>query len=222
MALYGVLSTGKIPGAGEPSCGRCCPFTPGSPPCGPYIRGACRLRSGFHRAKRNAHGRPDHRLRRRPPRALGSGVGVLIHGRRAPILGRICMDQTLVDVTEIPEARAGDTAVLLGASGQEVISACDVARQSGTIANEILSRLGPRLERRTVCEPRPPKGICPQLGVRTVQRSTCSYVGRGLPGRTLRLRWANAEITIVHPCRGAPCAPLQHLLRYLDWLPAFT
>ena len=74
------------------------------------------------------------------PRALGSGVGsVLIHGRRAPILGRICMDQTLVDVTEIPEARAGDTAVLLGASGQEVISACDVARQAGTIANEILS-----------------------------------------------------------------------------------
>ena len=90
------------------------------------------------------------------PRALGFGVGsVLIHGRRAPILGRICMDQTLVDVTEIPEARAGDTAVLLGASGQEVISACDVARQSGTIANEILSRLGPRLERRTVCEPVP-------------------------------------------------------------------
>ena len=99
------------------------------------------------------------------PRALGSGVGsVLIHGRRAPILGRICMDQTLVDVTEIPEARAGDTAVLLGASGQEVISACDVARQVGTIANEILSRLGPRLERRTVCRTRPPKGICPQLG----------------------------------------------------------
>lgn len=90
------------------------------------------------------------------PRALGSGVGsVLIHGRRAPILGRICMDQTLVDVTEIPEARAGDTAVLLGASGQEVISACDVARQAGTIANEILSRLGPRLERQTVCEPVP-------------------------------------------------------------------
>ena len=57
--------------------------------------------------------------------------------------------------TEIPEARAGDTAVLLGASGQEVISACDVARQAGTIANEILSRLGPRLERQTVCEPVP-------------------------------------------------------------------
>ena len=81
-----------------------------------------------------------------------------------PILGRICMDQTLVDVTEIPEARAGDTAVLLGASGQEVISACDVARQAGTIANEILSRLGPRLERQTVCEPVPQRAICPQLG----------------------------------------------------------
>ena len=47
--------------------------------------------------------------------------------------------------------------------------------------------------------------------VRTVQRSTCSYVGRGLPDAPYALRWANAEITIVHPCRGAPCAPLQHL-----------
>lgn len=82
------------------------------------------------------------------PRALSSGVGsVLIHGKRAPILGRICMDQTLVDITGIPEARAGDTAVILGTSGGETISACDIAGQAGTIANEILSRLGPRLDR---------------------------------------------------------------------------
>ena len=107
------------------------------------------------------------------PRALGSGVGsVLIHGRRAPILGRICMDQTLVDVTEIPEARAGDTAVLLGASGQEVISACDVARQAGTIANEILSRLGPRLERQTVCEPVPQRAYVHICRIREVHIST--------------------------------------------------
>ena len=82
------------------------------------------------------------------PRALSSGVGsVLIHGKRAPILGRICMDQTLVDITGIPEARAGDTAVILGTSGEETISVCDIAGQAGTIANEILSRLGPRLDR---------------------------------------------------------------------------
>ncbi len=84
------------------------------------------------------------------PRTLGSGVGrVLLGGRRVPIVGRICMDQTLVDVTAIPEVRAGDPVTLLGESGGLAISACDMAGQAGTIANEILSRLGPRLERRT-------------------------------------------------------------------------
>lgn len=85
------------------------------------------------------------------PRALSCGVGsVLIHGRRAPILGRICMDQTLVDVSAIPEAAPGDTVTVLGSSGALSISACDIAASCGTIANEILSRLGPRLERRAV------------------------------------------------------------------------
>lgn len=82
------------------------------------------------------------------PRALSGGVGsVLIHGRRASIIGRICMDQTIVDVTEIPEVHAGDTAVLIGRSGAAVITACDLAEQCGTITNEILSRLGARLSR---------------------------------------------------------------------------
>lgn len=82
------------------------------------------------------------------PRALSCGVGsVLINGHRAPVIGRICMDQTLVDVTDIPGVRAGDTAVLIGASGGESISVCDLAGQAGTITNELLSRLGARLER---------------------------------------------------------------------------
>ena len=85
------------------------------------------------------------------PRALSCGVGsVLIHGRRAPILGRICMDQTLVDISAIPESAPGDTVTVLGSSGALSISACDIAASCGTIANEILSRLGPRLERRAV------------------------------------------------------------------------
>ncbi len=84
------------------------------------------------------------------PRALSCGVGgVLINGRRAPIIGRICMDQTLVDVTGIPAIRAGDTATVIGADGSQIITACDIAEQTGTIANEILSRLGMRLERLT-------------------------------------------------------------------------
>ncbi len=82
------------------------------------------------------------------PRALSCGGGsVLIRGKRARILGRICMDQTLVDVTEIPEAAAGDIAVLIGISGDEEIMAYELAEAGGTITNEIVSRLGQRLWR---------------------------------------------------------------------------
>lgn len=82
------------------------------------------------------------------PRSLSNGAGaVLIRGKKAPIAGRICMDQTLVDVSSIPGVKAGDAAVVIGRSGAEEITACDLAEQSGTIANEILSRLGGRLER---------------------------------------------------------------------------
>lgn len=82
------------------------------------------------------------------PRGLSNGAGAaLLHGRRAPIVGRVCMDQTLVDVTGIPNPHPGDAAVLIGRSGEEEITACDLARQTGTIANEVLSRLGARLER---------------------------------------------------------------------------
>ncbi len=82
------------------------------------------------------------------PRALSGGVGsVLIHGQRAPVIGRICMDQTIVDVTGIGDVKTGDTAVLIGRSGSMEISVCDIAAQAGTITNEILSRMGARLER---------------------------------------------------------------------------
>ena len=82
------------------------------------------------------------------PRALSGGVGsVLIRGQRAPIIGRICMDQTLVDVSGIDRVRAGDTAVLIGRSGEQELSVCEMAEAAGTITNEILSRMGARLER---------------------------------------------------------------------------
>lgn len=82
------------------------------------------------------------------PRNLSCGAGsVLLHGRKAPIAGMICMDQTLVDVTDIPGASFQDTAVLIGKSGGEEISAADLAAQAGSIPNEILSRLGQRLGR---------------------------------------------------------------------------
>ena len=82
------------------------------------------------------------------PRALGEGRGaMLVHGQRASIVGRICMDQTLIDVTQIEGVRAGDEVVVLGQSGQELISVYDLAEQSGTITNEVLSRLGSRVEK---------------------------------------------------------------------------
>ncbi len=82
------------------------------------------------------------------PRALSCGHGkVLINGKKAPIIGSICMDQMLVDITNIPNVKSGDIAVLIGTSGNTEISVYDFAEQTGTITNEILSRLGSRLER---------------------------------------------------------------------------
>lgn len=82
------------------------------------------------------------------PRELSCGNGsVLIDGQRAPIIGRICMDQTLVDVSQISDVKQGDTAVLIGISGSERVTAGELAGKCHTIANELLSRLGSRLER---------------------------------------------------------------------------
>ena len=82
------------------------------------------------------------------PRELAQNGGyVLLAGKRAPIIGRICMDQMMVDVSGIQGIKQGDTAVLLGSMGREKISAADWADRCGTISNEILSRMGARLER---------------------------------------------------------------------------
>ena len=80
------------------------------------------------------------------PRSLSRGRGrVLIRGAEAPVTGLICMDQTLVDVTDIPGVESGDAAVIIGVSGRRELTAFDLAE--GTITNEVLSRLGPRLGR---------------------------------------------------------------------------
>ncbi|MDE6700847.1 MAG: serine racemase VanT catalytic subunit [Acetatifactor sp.] len=79
------------------------------------------------------------------PRTLSDGRGeVLIRGQRAPIVGKVCMDQTLVDVSNLADVQPGDVAVVIGCSGGEEITVCDIAEQTGTITNEILSRLGKR------------------------------------------------------------------------------
>jgi alanine racemase len=81
------------------------------------------------------------------PRNL-SGLGqVLIQGRRVPIVGRVCMDMTMVDVTQVPAVRLGDEAVCIGRQGPDEITAEEVARLAGTISYEILCRIGPRVPR---------------------------------------------------------------------------
>lgn len=80
------------------------------------------------------------------PRNLSAGNGsVLIHGCRAPIIGRICMDQLMVDITDIPNVSIGDIATLIGKDGQDEICATEVAKSVGSITNELLSRMGERL-----------------------------------------------------------------------------
>ena len=82
------------------------------------------------------------------PRDLSCGKGnVIINGQPAPIIGRICMDQMMIDITNIPKVSEGDIAILIGKSGNAQITAYDIAEQTDTITNEILSRLGSRLER---------------------------------------------------------------------------
>ena len=72
----------------------------------------------------------------------GRGAAMLIHGRRAPVLGRVCMQLTAVDVTRIPEARAGDEAWLLGGGGAEAIRPEELARWQGSIPYDVFTSLG--------------------------------------------------------------------------------
>ena len=82
------------------------------------------------------------------PRHLSGNGGVcLIHGQKAPILGRICMDLLMADVSGAGPVSPGEAATLLGSDGGQTIRCEDVAEASGTITNDILCRLGPRLPR---------------------------------------------------------------------------
>ncbi len=80
-------------------------------------------------------------------RLLSNRGQVLIKGRRARIVGRVCMDMTLVDVTDIPDVATGDEAVLIGRQGEERISAVEVAGWLETIPYEVLCTIGPRVPR---------------------------------------------------------------------------
>ncbi len=81
------------------------------------------------------------------PRSLSSKGAMLVHGQRAPILGRVCMDLTMIDVSSIPEARAGDEVIIIGRQAYQEISADEVAENAGTINYEVVSSLTGRIPR---------------------------------------------------------------------------
>jgi alanine racemase len=80
-------------------------------------------------------------------RAGSNRAAVLVRGRRCPVVGRITMDQTIVDVSRVPSARAGDEAVLIGQQGREQITANELAGWCGTIPWEILTSISYRVPR---------------------------------------------------------------------------
>jgi len=80
-------------------------------------------------------------------RALSNKGYALIGGRPAPVVGRVCMDLTVVDVTDHPAVRPGDEAVLLGRQGSAAITANDLAAWQDTVSYEVLCRIGPRVTR---------------------------------------------------------------------------
>lgn len=80
-------------------------------------------------------------------RKLSNRGEVLINGRRAPVVGRVCMDTTMVDVTDIPEVDYKTEVVLMGRQGREQITADDIAEITGTIPYEVLTSVGQRIKR---------------------------------------------------------------------------
>ena len=80
-------------------------------------------------------------------RGLQHGAEVLIRGRRAPVVGAVCMDLTMIDLTDVPEAAAGDDVILWGGAGEQTISVNEVARLAQTISYEMLCTVGKRVPR---------------------------------------------------------------------------
>jgi alanine racemase len=80
-------------------------------------------------------------------RGMQQGGEVMVRGRRAPVVGAVCMDLTMIDLTDVPNAAVGDEAVLWGGIGEGMISVNDVARLAQTISYEMLCTVGRRVPR---------------------------------------------------------------------------
>ncbi len=80
-------------------------------------------------------------------RLLSSKGEILVHGKRCKITGRVCMDQLMIDVSDVPEAKAGDIVALIGKEGDDRITADDLAQIYGTIGYEVVCGISKRVPR---------------------------------------------------------------------------
>lgn len=76
-------------------------------------------------------------------RSLSNAARTIVRGVRAPVVGRVCMNMMMIDVSDVPGAAEGDEVVLLGSQGDESVTAEDLARLAGTINYEIVTRAAP-------------------------------------------------------------------------------
>jgi len=80
-------------------------------------------------------------------RGLSNKGMALVRGIRVPVVGRVCMDMCMIDVTDVPNAHEGDDVVLIGSQGSERVTADDIAAMTGTIAYEVLCGISNRVPR---------------------------------------------------------------------------
>jgi alanine racemase len=81
------------------------------------------------------------------PRFMSNGGEVLIRGRRCPVVGKVCMDVSMVDVTDLDGASVGDEVVLFGPQGDQLITVDELAARGHTISYELLCNISPRVRR---------------------------------------------------------------------------
>jgi alanine racemase len=80
-------------------------------------------------------------------RYLSNRGEVLVRGKRAPVVGKVCMDFMMADVTDVPRVSLGDEVVLIGSQGQETITAEEIADKMNTISYEVFCAIGKRIPR---------------------------------------------------------------------------
>ena len=118
---------------------------------------------------------------------LGNRGCALVRGRRAPIVGRVSMDYTTLDVTDIPGVETGDRVTLLGRDGEATLGVEEIAEHIGTIPYEVLCSIGKRVERTFVARSLPPGTHTEPWSQRPVTRGTPEPPAP-LPATTTRAR----------------------------------